>query len=635
MILFDDKSLQTSDDARRELGKKYIQLIERAKNASGLPGVDIAKRVKDGSDYLHLRQDIKGSKFYGSEFRDGTVRNNIITFLALLTANSPKYSFMPVEPYDVSLVDIYRKRDDWQWNLMRMHLKYHLSANNMLTHGTGAIVLFHNKVTGELDSAIPSIAELLVDDWTQWDVDRHRRIYRLLIDPIDQVLKDNPHLAGKIDPTDDNQYTQYMQAMIPNWGQLSGTSNPLSFPREKMKAEWAAGNVIGWEIYEKMGSEKVKRSTIYNSNLASSIKTDWDKIPIVLLRNHLTPDSVLGTSEAEVCMHVSDAITEAVHSMLHHKALFSKGVWYSNKNCGKAPQQLQAYLDRPGHIFEVDDRTFDRGAIKMIQPSPLNQADTQTVPFMQGMANTLSGNSQWLQGSVAPGEDPAQKVAYLQQAGLSRIKMQAKIMDKDALFRLGHLFLEYYQRDKKERTIRIVGEYDAPSNNPRFIDLNMELTKQTLETLIDVAQRSGQAEKVPGYQTRMTADELMAQKEMIEKRANLEGVVPMYKLNDMSIAKFDISVEDSDALPFNDAQKRQVLAMLAEMKIASPKEVRKIYGFPIDPKSMSEIAATVPIIPVEQLAQQLEQTMENPEEHMQVMQQLLQYIQQLQTVVAQ
>lgn len=646
---FDDNALATSAESRASVSAQYCKLIDRARTVALTQEIDISRRVRDGNDYFELRQKNYGTKYAKSEYVDGTVRSNILIFSALLTANRPRGSFMPVEPYDVPYTGVYRNLDNYYSNQMRFDYKYSIAIQDMLKFGTGFLMHFINERTKDLDLMVPTLAEILFDDWTQLDLEKHRRIYRLLVQPASDVMDKYPHLKGKLDPTAKNFDTQFLEQMTPNWQQLSGTDNPVyrAFGKNDMEKEWQAGNVIGWEIWEKDAAGKVTRSCLYNGPLADKHVTDYPDIPIVALRNNPQNGSVLGKSEADICKWISDALTENFHSMQYHKALFSRGFVTFSKRLGLSAAQVRSEIDRFG-AFGMDDAIFERGGVKFHQPAPLPAADIQIGPILRDIANQLSGNSQWLTGSVAPGEDPASKVAYLQQAGLSRIKFLAKMIDRDAIYRMWKLRGWYYSTIKAHKIIRIVGDKKS-DGSPKFMDMNMEMQKASLEVLIDLAMR-GEAkaraaaatsnqpyephrEKVPGFNTMMTADELLSQKQAIEAKAAARGIVPTYKLNDLTSFKYDISVEDSDALPFNDAQKRQTIGMLAEMKKITSEEVRSTYGWPTDPESMSKIAADVPMIPIEQLAQQLEQSMAVPEQHQQVMQQLLQYIQRLQMVV--
>ncbi|MFA5186928.1 MAG: hypothetical protein WC551_10650 [Patescibacteria group bacterium] len=650
MNYFDDKSLLRDEEARNRLSGNYCQFIDRARTVAQSAEIDVPGRLNRGNKYLNLDQDIRASvKYSGSEFRDATIRNNVMIFSALMTANRPRGSFMPVEPYDVPYTNVYRKLDDFYSNQMQFDLKYSIAVQDMFKYGTGFMMHFINETTGDLDLMVPTLAEILFDDWTKYDLAKHRRIYRLLVQPAQDVMDKYPHLMGKIDPSDPNNYTQFLQQMTPNWTQLSGTDNPLfrSFGKYDMQKEWQSGNVIGWEVWEKDAKSKVTRSCLYNGLIAEKRLTDHPDIPIVALRNNMQNGQVLGKSEADVCRWISDAITESIHSLLYHKALFSKGfITYSNR-LGMSAPQVRREVDTFG-AFGMDDNIFERGGVKLNQPQPLNQADTQLVPMFRDLANQTSGNSQWLQGTVAPGEDPASKVAYLQQAGLSRIKALAKMVDRDAIYRMWKLRGWYYSTIKAHKIIRIVGE-KKPDGTPRFMDMNMELKRETMLALMDVANRADRkareqaratgkpyvppTEKVTGFQTAMTAEELRSQMQSIEARAAANGVVMTYKLNDLSSFRYDISVEDSDALPFNDAQRLRTIGMLAEMKKISTEEVRGTYGWPTDPESMSKVAADVPMIPAEQIAQKLEQAAQDPEMFQQAVMEVAQYIQQMQKVI--
>ena len=258
---------------------------------------------------------------------------------------------------------------------------------------------------------------------------------------------------------------------------------------------------------------------------------------------------------------------------------------------------------------------------RQVKIIPQHENKFRLIEYFRQRNQRVLDNSDWLNGSVGSGPDPAVKVDLMQKAGLHRIqrKMTAK------------------------QIIRITGDTN-PDGSPKFFEFNIPVAGgiEELNQLIGKAEQSENGTVRPDDSiTDFTAQELKAYKELFLKRVSKEGGVAKLMLRDMSVGKFDVITKNSDTLPYNKMQRMQSIAYLQKIGETAPGEPREEMGLSMSPEIIEKLRANANIVPIEQIAmrlaqvmgaqdeQQAQQVIENP-----VVTELLEYIQSLQKKIS-
>lgn len=587
------------EDKRKATCTHWSALINRSQSAAKYAEVDIVRKLRDGQDYYFSRQPIKGVRF--NDYRDKTVYRNILTRHALLSSNDPRPSFMPREPQDAPLAKVIRRVDDYYWEKMRGSLKYRLMLQDSLKFSAGFWFIDFEQDTPEI--IVPTLAEVGVADWTEFDIAQQPFIYRVVTMPVEEAEERWPHLDTLDPEAVDGDALALLNELYSNYKTLSGSEVLQS----DAKSTYKAGNLICYEFWYKNAEGTVYRAYIVNGKLAECIETDYPCYPIMAWRNRPCNGAFLGISEAEISRDISDSRTSLMHSMLFHDALFGKPTVEFDESTGYDAAEIKKVFERPGTAVPVPHNVYQQGSgMRFIQPQPMPATKLQLLEITDEIGDNESGRTKWLEGTAAAGSDPASKVSYLQAAGMQQIKSQAKTNDQDGLYRYGTLMLWYYQtRLTQPMVIRIVGE-KLPDGSPMFIDVNMEIQKAMLDELMGAAAQAGDRDRVKLGNTVFTPAEILQQVELIHDRIAKTGAVDTVKLNDLSVGRFDISIQDSDALPYNETQKKNVMAIGLSAGVVSPVEWRDTYGLDTSEAAIEALPITQQMRAQQQMAAQHE-----------------------------
>lgn len=622
------------DAAKKKLLAVVNMSIAMDKENAYSNEIDLTSIIGEGQAYYDCNQPLPENNY--GQFRDTRNYRNIETLTPLFAISEPRYTFQGASFNDDYMADVFKDIDDRYWLDLGMRHKVAMATKDMLKFGTGVMSDDIVKRNGrfELECNVRSIAEFLVGDWTEYEVDKQPRITEICFVPINECREQYPEIADLLEPGSlTGDILNPLKEMWQNIIKVSG-SKGIQFEivdEEKVKKQWHSGNCIVLKHWYRENG-LYKRVIIANNNLASAKTMPNKSYPHYFFRYQPQAKHFLGTPMYKVDRHYSDAKTEAMHAILYHAAAFGRGFWLIPDNADNDPSELQSLFNVPGSVIMYPPQL--RGQIDLKLPSPLPQAQAQILQITDQEADLTSGNLPWVSGAVNPGSDPAQKSALFQQAGMNRLKMQAQFID-DEMLRMGRNRLWFYQKFiPSSEIIKSVGDSN-PNGTPRFINVNYVIQMETYRMLEQLV-REGK-----GYQFDMTMlrpKELAAQVKRIsqelmpqlEQQAEEEGAVLDIRLNDLSLGEYTVVTKSAETLQYNELKKAQYMIPLAELGLLHAWEIRKQGGYSISKSAMKGLKANTPMTPIEQYAQALKENAANPEGLQQVLAAMLKEIQTLQ-----
>lgn len=595
-----------NEEERKQLGATLCGQLSAAQAAGNADDIGYERILKDATKYSVSRQTLPANSY--CDYRDKTVQRASRVRTSLLTANPPRPSVLPRTEYDPVLAKVIRQLDDFYWETKRIPLKYTLMTASMVDYGTAGLMPAMVKVDGQwdIDVIIVTLRELILGDWTQWDVSQQPFWARIGKMKITQARAKFEKFASEIAPQTGTGEHGGIDKVFDNFWAASGgdaVKNPF-ITREQAKEAYLSGNVIYVEYWTKDDDGKVIRSYLINNRPVSYELTDYPDYPLCLFRNYMRENSALGISETEIAKDVTDARTEIMQSILLQNAALAKSIVEYNRQSGVTQADIDDLLNNNVSKLGVDAEFFGN-AVKVHQLSgQVNQAQAQLHAMLGQLGDTETQTTQWLEGTVPSGSDAAQKVGFMQQAGMQPIKSQALMMQQDGIYRFEWLMIWFYQTHlTAEMQIRIVGEYDE-NGKPRFLIINHDVPKDELaEAAAEAAAalQSGTPGKVYIGRQAYDPEELLEQIAMIAERVDPNDTLPVKRLNDISAARVDISVGGEDVLPYREDQHRRIVLAMFDRGLATPEMVLKAFQYPAT-------AAEVAQLPwVEQREQQKQQ----------------------------
>lgn len=628
--LFYDDYLANSEEARNNMAKRICEQYDFARKSAERLGVP--ERLQQDEDYYNWKATIKGNKF--NEFRYNKTFEDIETFLPLICSNRPSWSYLPREPLDTAMSKVVRQYKDFLLEETQFDFHYKLVMKDMFKFGTAYLKLCIDN-DGKMYWERPNVGQVFLGDYTETDIWRQPRIQCVMVMDInDAEARWGEDFIRECKPTDDDNQLGFMAKMYSGFKELilGYSDNDSVKITDAIRKQWKMGRVVIIETEEQRG-DKVMLSYLVNGKLA---EMKWSKFPryrTVAYRHHPQNKHALGISVTDMNKGYSDAVTSYIQSMLRYFNSIAKGIYILPKGAGIGKAEFEDILKQGSSIIEVADKYVMAAnqAFRPVQINALPQGIIESVEFLRTLGDRQGGNTTYLSGLPGSSEDSGAKVNLLQQAGAARLKLQAQFNDDDGNYKLGKLVLHYIQTlVPADQIIRVVGE-NNPDGTPRFIDVNKQVSK---ELLLQMYQAALNGENSVVGVTMFEPQEVVAQYKLIEERVEAEaaqqGQVPTYMLNDLSAGRFDVSVQNSDVLPFNDVKRQQGSVALAEMGKISDEEIRNLYGFPTDPESMAKLPSRIKTTPAEQYMEALQQA--DPQQHQQIVEQMLNDLAQYQKV---
>jgi len=640
--------LQRNAAAREALLKNLQAMRTASIRTSNSESVRLRERIEYGNRYFRGIYDLP-NRIREGDYRDRDGYEAVKMHQALLTANDPKYSFEPVEPYDAPISKDISTVDAFLWDQKQLALRWSMAVLDCLRTPVGYIMPRITKGKSglyELQYINPSPADILVEDWTQWDVAKQGYIIHSFLMSIKAIEAEWPQLKGKLNAELEKDSSSPQSALGQDYFKIAGGDGVVSKNEHAhIQAMLSAGKAMVHEYWLPVG-DKFHIAYEINGNLAEHrTGTDYEDFALIALRNDMEPDRFLGTSDIDVSKGNTDIVTQLTHSLMRNDAMVTAPPFEFDESTGYDAADYQNAYRGGNKAIGLSHDQYEAGPrSRQVKIIPQHENKFRLIEYFRQRNQRVLDNSDWLNGSVGSGPDPAVKVDLMQKAGLHRIKQRAKMLDYDALFRLGNFQKWFIQRKMTaKQIIRITGDTN-PDGSPKFFEFNIPVAGgiEELNQLIGKAEQSENGTVRPDDSiTDFTAQELKAYKELFLKRVSKEGGVAKLMLRDMSVGKFDVITKNSDTLPYNKMQRMHLVMYLQKIGETAPGEPREEMGLSMSPEIIEKLRANANIVPIEQIAmrlaqvmgaqdeQQAQQVIENP-----VVTELLEYIQSLQKKIS-
>lgn len=614
-----------NEDARKRKAEAVIANCERAHRLANSDDIDVKGMVKLGDEYYEMCQSGDDE-----EYNSPLVFEAIETFLPIYTSHNPRYSYRGCDDLDAAYNALIKTVDDYYWMKHDCDLKYKLAIKNTKTHGTGYLLPFSSFDEfgmPTVDMEVKHIGEVFIGDPTEFFMKKQPYYFMMQMADVDSVVERWPHIKDSIDPSDET----FLEALKEAWNnlkQMVGLDQDM-YSLEDMKREYKFGRCYHVEYYEKVRGI-IYRAHYINSVLAEYVATDYKDYMIAPFRNYPRDKHFYGIPEAKIAKIMADVDTKATKSIIKHLQYQSAGIWTYPKRM-MAASLVKAKLNVPGMAFGLPDRYLQKN-FSAHYPPPLPQSAIQSSAMFREKADRVLGNVDWIGGRIQPGEDPASKVQFLQQAGMARPKLQGQFFDEDGMRVLGRNRLWLYQnRIPQELTIRITNTM-SPDGKEYFIDINKEVDAQMM-----AAMQEASAKGIGFQEGGISLDpaQLEAQMKMYERKvkqaAELKQQVEPMKLNDTSAAYFDTIVDNSEKDPFNEMRRQQSALQMFQLKAINLKELRKATSWSIDAAALGDAPINKQFVPAEQFAEGVAQAMQaqDPQAIGAMFDQMLNYIGQI------
>ena len=624
---------ETEEKQQREAAR-IVSNIDGSKSA--MTQLNLFRRLQENQQYYDFEAPIKCRKY--NEFRYSRTFEDIETFTSILTAGQPRFDFEGREFSDYYLEGVMNDLADYVLDQGDFDLSYAYGVKDSLLNASSFVELELDR-SNKLTFVNHQLATTILGDWTEKDIWKQPFIGTVKILDFETAREMwGEDIVDEMNPGDGMGLLEYLKRIRPMFENLAGLDRV--FDKKDMQNKYKAGKLVCLQYMDKHKG-RVRVSYVVNGKFVQSKYMRWPEYPIVKMTFLPRLGDAIGKSITDITKHDSDAITVMVQNYMRNQAAVAGAIFLYPEGSGVAQADIEKAINSGIAAIPVDPRYFQMAqhALIPVKRESLNPGMVAGMEMIFNMAERKDSNSRYVQGLPVSGEDSGSKVSSMQQAGVGRIRTQSRFFDMEFTKKVGKLVLFYIQNMMTEKKIfRVVGQTNE-DGSPKFTEINIKITRDELMQMMKTAFVEGQPTQA-GMMV-FTPDQLRAQIELLSDKkldmadmeSYLDGSVPTYKLLDTSIAEFDLTVRNSDAMAYDKAKQESAALALFNGKAISLREVRKAFRYKNDPAGLKAVNPQ-PTMGAEEYLKAMQENPPGTPEHEQLMMQMIQDIGKFQAAVA-